>query len=61
MRIINIRDPETHKLLTVLEMENPKCKSAKGLAPMNESCGGCVGCLLEQAIFNKLEIEEISR
>ncbi|HLD91737.1 MAG TPA: hypothetical protein VI911_12120 [Patescibacteria group bacterium] len=39
------------------DMSDWQCSGALGYQPINESCGGCVGCLLAQAIYAGIEFE----
>jgi len=44
--------------LTVLQ-EGRWCYAAQGKEPINESCGGCVGCLVAQAYHWGYTVEEM--
>jgi len=35
-----------------LDMSDYQCLAIRGGEPINEACGGCVGCLLAQATYS---------
>jgi hypothetical protein len=47
---ITVRDPETKTALAGWSSNDFKCRAARGLEPINESCGGCAGCMELQAV-----------
>lgn len=45
-----ILDPETKEVIQEYSDDEFKCRAMKGMEPINEACGGCVGCIELQAI-----------
>ena len=43
----------------ILDMNEWQCSGITGAQPINEACGGCVGCILAQAIHYDAKIEEL--
>jgi len=39
------------KIIQELDMSDYQCFAIKGRVSINEACGGCVGCMLEQAMY----------
>lgn len=44
------------EIVQELDMSDWQCSGISGRLPINEACGGCVGCILAQATYNS-EIE----
>jgi len=40
------------EIVQELDMSDYQCSAIQGKDSMNEACGGCVGCLLEQALYH---------
>lgn len=49
--IVEIYNPETNEFCQSLDMNDYQCYGISGRLPINEACGGCVGCLLAQAEY----------
>lgn len=43
-------------VIEVLDLNDHQCAGISGAQPINEACGGCVGCLLAQAVHYNAEI-----
>jgi hypothetical protein len=58
MSTVRVLDPESKKVLQTLDMNQWQCQGILGGLPINEACGGCVGCILAEAVFYEYEIKE---
>jgi hypothetical protein len=48
--IYEIYNPDIGEYCTSIGMNDNKCYGITGRQPINEACGGCVGCQMAQAI-----------
>lgn len=56
--ITNVYNPDTKELVQSWSDRDPKCRAMRGLEPINEACGGCVGCMELQAIHYGYHLEK---
>lgn len=57
MALVRVTDPATGEVVQEWDDTDYKCRAQRGLEPMNEACGGCVGCLEIQAIHYGFKVE----
>lgn len=56
--IVTIRDPQTNDILQEwVDVESEKCDGIRGRQPINEACGGCIGCMEAQAQHWGMRVE----
>ena len=59
MSKVNIIDTKRNLIVETLDTDDWQCAGITGAQPINESCGGCVGCMIAQAVHCGMEVEDV--